>query len=240
MTKATVTVSLYYEPNVSVNHCYNNNNPRHGICADAEAWMWELRNAVSTAITANKYKDPVAGGKVQVDISIQAPRRRGRLPDTSNFRKLINDVVAAALGMDDQTFGGTDYAAVRVEEGKEACINVVIIWQYSKAKDCTIRDDSALAHGPIGKDMKRRLGLQHTEVCIGYGSAYCLQQCSVDVPLECPVTFNPGLYAEGASPCKGCEQACPCRTNTVERTRSIAAWWTSRQQSTKFARENWR
>lgn len=241
MEKATVGVTLYYEPRVSVNHCYNNNNPRHGICPDAEAWMWELRGALNTAIDTNNFRLPGVGASVQVDISIQAPRRKGRLPDTSNFRKLINDIVAATFGMDDQRFGGTDHVAVRTELDEDPCIYVVVIWQYAVVKGMAIRDDSAMAHGPISDDMKRRLGLHRVpSLCIGYGSAYCLQVCSVEVPLTCPETFNPGQYEDGASPCKVCKQTCPCLTNTQERTDNIEAWWAARKRSTKFARENWR
>jgi len=244
MKTAHIDLSLPYEPLISVNHGYNRNNQRYGICEEATVWLWTLRNKINQKMNESFYDFPYSSAGVELNIHIEAPKQRGRLPDTSNFRKFIQDVVAATLGLDDQKFSGRDMPAVRVEKGQEPRIYVEITWQYPEGK-CekmsSVRPDSKTAHGPLSKDMQRRLGLKDiSDLCIGYGSVYCATICEELVPDDCPMTFHPGQYAEKASPCQDCKKSCPCLHNTPERTEQIMLWWNARKKSTKFERDNWR
>lgn len=116
-----------YEPDVSVNHAYNRGSARYGLRPHVSGWLIALRCNASRSI------EKVGGGAaygtpVTLDLEIIAPLQRGRLPDTSNFRKLIQDTLATALGVDDVVFGGTDTPARRVTDGENPAIKIRLEW----------------------------------------------------------------------------------------------------------------
>ena len=119
---ATLWITCPYESKVSVNHAYNKNNPRYGKCREVEAWLLQLK------MLLGRLRLPVIGN-VRMDLWVYAPRQRGRLPDTSNFRKLPQDIIALALGVDDSCFGGTDHPAIRV---RTPSINICLHWQHTE------------------------------------------------------------------------------------------------------------
>jgi hypothetical protein len=117
-----------YEADVSVNHAYNRGSARYGIKPHVSSWLLALRCNANRSI--GKVGGRVAAGyPVTLDLEIIAPRGRGRMPDTSNFRKLIQDVLAAALGIDDSIFGGTDTPARRARDGEEPAIIIRLEWR---------------------------------------------------------------------------------------------------------------
>lgn len=120
---ATLWIICPYEPKVSVNRAYNKNNPRYGKRREVAAWLVQLKTLLGRL---GLYRYPVLG-QVRMDLWVYAPRRRGRLPDTSNFRKLPQDIIALALGVDDSCFGGTDHPAIRV---RTPSINICLHWQH--------------------------------------------------------------------------------------------------------------
>lgn len=120
---ARAEVVMYYEPKLSVNHAYRRGNPAYGHCGEATAWLTEFRLHCNQAIIGAV----PAIGQVTMDLAVFPPRRRGRMPDTGNFRKLPEDVLAAALEVDDACFGGTNVPAVRSDRPR---IVIMFVWQY--------------------------------------------------------------------------------------------------------------
>jgi len=116
-------VIMDYEPKVSVNHAYRRGIPAFGHCARASVWLTDFRLQCNLAIAGAC----PAVGHVTMDLAVFAPLQRGRMPDTGNFRKLPEDVLAAALGVDDACFGGTNVPAVRSDKPR---IVIIFEWQY--------------------------------------------------------------------------------------------------------------
>jgi len=236
---AHVHIKQPYEPKISVNRAYYGGSQRHKKLPEVEAWLWHFRVAVREA--AGSYGPPL--GKVRMDLAVYVPQQRGRLFDTSNARKLIQDVAAAALEVDDARFGGTDYPTERSDDPH---FSVLLSWEYDPTQPWGFqnkslpkyqpREDSQLYYGPLNKTMLRLLGLEEGDVCIGYGSAYCIQ-CGENLRSIPCVNFHPSVYDE--CPCKTCELSCPCKENPPERVAKIQLWWESRVKSIKFQRENW-
>lgn len=127
---STIIIEMPYMADVSVNHAYNQGSARYGIKAHVAGWLSALRATANRLITA--IDDGVIAEPITLDLEIAAPHQRGRLPDTSNFRKLIQDTLAAALGVDDVIFGGTDTPARRVKNDEEPCIKIELEWHNAK------------------------------------------------------------------------------------------------------------
>ena len=124
------TLVVPYEPDVSVNHAYNRGSARYGVKPHVDMWLKMLKIAANRLIGTlypAEYSEPVT-----LDLQIIVPMRKGRLPDTSNFRKLIQDTLAVCLDVDDSCFGGTDTPARRVAKGEEPGILIVLEWAVEK------------------------------------------------------------------------------------------------------------
>ena len=117
-------VKMPYEPDLSVNHCYLRGNPKFGKKKHVKNWLKAFRVKLNNIFRDNK---PTTAA-IEVDLRITVPRRRGRLPDTTNFQKVLLDVVAAATGFDDWTFTGHCYPARRVKAGEDPTITITIRW----------------------------------------------------------------------------------------------------------------
>lgn len=122
---ASISIDMPYEADVSVNHAYNKGSARYGLRQHVSIWLTLLSLTASHLVVAGGEAN---GAPVTLDLEIIAPRQRGRLPDTSNFRKLIQDTMAAALGVDDVVFGGTDTPARRAADGEEPAIIIRMQW----------------------------------------------------------------------------------------------------------------
>jgi len=67
-------------------------------------------------------------------------------------------------------------------------------------------------------------------------------KCSA-APEDCPVQFNPGVYAEVNCPCAKCDRECPCKgtdPDYEERRKDIELWWAARLASQEFESKYWR
>ena len=218
---AEIIIEMPYEAQVSTNHAYKTSSPKHGLKPEVEEWLWHLKNACVKEI-GDRYP-PI--GKVVMDLWVFCPRRPGRKPDTSNYRKIPEDSVAAALDVDDVVFGGTNYPSERSDNPR---IVIRVQWQYGTPNKTGPRPDSKLYFGLVKPPIEG--------ACVGYGSVFCTicEECPVDY---CPEIFDPSVYVD--NPCKLCEvrDGCPCMTNTKDRTERIDMWWRSRVRSVKFDRE---
>jgi len=221
LKNAEIILELPYSSFVSVNSCYKRNNPRYGLKIEAEEWLWHLKNACLKDIGD---RHPSIG-QVIVDIWVFCPNRRGRKLDATNIIKPVFDTVAAALGVDDVTFGGTAYPTERSDNPR---IVIRVQWQYGTPNKTGPRPDSKLYFGLVKPPIEG--------ACVGYGSVFCTicEECPVDY---CPEEFDPSVFVD--NPCKLCEvkDGCPCMTNTEDRTKRIDMWWKSRVRSVKFDRE---
>ena len=109
-----LSVSMPYNPQISVNHAYRRGSPRYGKKKVVTEWLADFRLLVQNQLALLDCRE--VPEKVRMDIEVLCRPRRGRRPDSSNFRKLAQDVLAAALGVDDSIFSGTDHAAVRSDD----------------------------------------------------------------------------------------------------------------------------
>ena len=115
MKTAHVTVSMPYDSMMSVNSAYIRNNPRLGHRKRVDEWLMVFKFKLNVA--RGSHGNPI--DNVRMDITIYRKIRRGRLPDTSNFRKLTQDLAASVLGVDDCLFYGADYPIVCIEALEE-------------------------------------------------------------------------------------------------------------------------
>ncbi len=119
-----VIVKMPYEPDISVNHCYNRGTPRYGLKKHVNTWLTVFQGKLNNAFMDNKPDTP----NIKMSIRITVPQRKGRMPDSTNFQKILMDHVAIAVGYDDWTFEGHCYPARRVEVGEQPTITVYIEW----------------------------------------------------------------------------------------------------------------
>ena len=234
---AGFSVSMPYDSIMSVNSAYIRNNPRLGHRKRVDQWLTVFKVKFNSA--CGSYGTPI--GNVRMDITIHRSTRQGRLPDTSNFRKLPQDLVASVLGVDDCYFYGIDYPLVcSKNRTKDDEIRFDFVWEYRTSKDGRRNDASKMSVGPLTPALMRRFSIKEGDVCIGFGSAYCMI-CSA-APKDCPVQFNPSVYIDDNCPCKSCDRSCPCRgldSEYEERRKSIEMWWKAKQTSAAFASKNW-
>lgn len=230
--QAEVNIHMPYEPKISVNSAYRKGSPRYGKLPEVEYWLYQLKAAMVEE--SQEFGPPISG--VALDLYLFAPHQRGQMPDTSNQRKICQDLVATVLEVDDSIFGGTDFPAQR---SNNPGLYLRVRWDYDDqqpwgkrevSKRVTHMSDSILYFGPQPPPVEN--------ACIGYGSVYCMT-CSENPESWCPVQFDPSLFSD--NPCKECavKDACPCMTNPEERRKDIELWWRGRVRSVKFERENW-
>lgn len=120
---ANLQIEMPYEPTVSVNRIHYRGNMRCKFVPSAELWLSSLEATLLGNIGDRK----PAIDNVTLDLAIVRRKRSGRKPDTSNFRKYIQDVVARCLNVDDSIFSGTDVA---VRYGESDLIIISCIWRY--------------------------------------------------------------------------------------------------------------
>lgn len=126
MKTAFVSVIMPYNPIISVNSAYVRNNPRLGHRKQVDGWLTVFKIKLNN----NRKNHGTPIGNVKMDITIYRKPRRGRKPDTSNFRKLPQDLAASVLGIDDSHFYGTDHP-LHVEEGEDQIV-FNFVWEYLK------------------------------------------------------------------------------------------------------------
>ena len=235
---AQVLVSMPYDPMVSVNSAYRRNNPRLGHRKRVDEWLTAFKIKLNAA--RGSYGKPI--DKVRMDIVIHRKTRRGRLPDTSNFRKLPQDLAASVLGIDDCHFYGVDYPIVCSKDRQEDDeIQFDFTWEYTKRTVFLHNPVHKMSMGPLYPTLMKRYSLKEGDVCIGFGSAYCMI-CNA-APEDCPVQFSPQVYANDNCPCKSCDRVCPCKGDDEdyeERCKDILIWWAARKRSVAFESKNWR
>jgi len=234
---AHVTVNMPYDPIISVNSAYIRNNPRLGHRKQVDQWL----TALKIKFNAARGSLGVPVGNVRMDITIYRKIRRGRLPDTSNFRKLPQDLAANALEVDDNCFYGEDHPIVCIEAQEEDEIQFDFVWEYKPTSVFLYNPTHKMSMGPIDPTLMQRYNIKDGDVCIGFGSAYCMK-CSV-APEDCPVQFNLSVYAEVNCPCAKCDRECPCKGTDPEyeeRRKDIEMWWTASLASQKFESKYWR
>ena len=230
--QAEVNIHMPYVPEISVNKAYRKGSPRYGKLPEVEYWLYRLKATMMEE--SQKFGPPVS--VPILDLYLFAPRQKGRIPDTSNFRKLPQDVISVVLGVEDSRFGGTDFPAQR---SHNPGLYLRVRWDYDDQQPWSNRDSSKrVSHNP---DSILYFGPQPPPIegaCVGYGSVYCMT-CSENPESWCPVQFDPSLFSD--NPCKECvaRDACPCMTNPKEREEQIKLWWRGRVRSVKFERENW-
>ena len=98
-----------------------------------------------------------------------------------------------------------------------------------------------MSMGPLYPTLMKRYSLKEGDVCIGFGSAYCMI-CNA-APKDCPVQFSPEVYANDNCPCKSCDRVCPCKgmdPGYEERRKDILRWWAARKRSVAFESKHWR
>lgn len=235
---ACVSVSMIYDPQVSVNSAYNRNNPRLGHRKRVIQWLTVFKCRFMLA-RGGMIRLPV--GPVKMDITICRSPRRGRLPDTSNFRKLPQDVAAAALGVDDSVFFGTDHSILTIPKSEEDTICFDFVWEYEAPGKARAYKPTKMSAGPLDETLMRRMGVKAGTVCMGFGSAYCMI-CGA-CPEDCPVQYSPEVYVKDNCPCSGCTRACPCKGQDPgyeERSENILAWWQAKVAGMKFETNFWR
>ncbi len=237
MRIAYVTVSMPYDPMISVNSAYIRNNPRLGHRKIVDEWLTVFKFKLNVA--RGSHGTPI--GNVRMDITIQRKIRRGRLPDTSNFRKLPQDLAASVLETDDCYFHGEDHPIVCIEAQEEDEIRFDFVWEYNGRTPFLYNPAHKMSMGPLYPTLMRRYSIKEGQVCVGFGSAFCML-CSA-APEDCPVQFNPSVYVSDNCPCKFCRRECPCKGNDKayeERCRNIKMWWESKLASSTFSSEHWR
>lgn len=225
LRNAYVRLEIPYFSIVSVNRAYNRGDPKQGIKEDVEKWLIVLRAELNREIKHSQMLN--IDGVVRMDITLYlppSPLRKGRDPDTSNFRKIPQDCIAAALGVDDSIFCGTDYP---IAEGDNIML-IELSWSYrSKQPDMPIQSTSKLAMGPLNHTIAQGLGLNKDDYCVGFGSAYCMR-CELE---WCPAEYTPEVYSN--VPCKECNIiSCPCKKGDEDyenRKERILLWWRSKQ-----------
>jgi len=228
MTKEVhLCIKMPYLAQVSVNSAYRQGSPKFGKLPIVDEWLMLLRAKLNRKDVGRKH--PV--GNVRMDLTIGRKPQPGRRPDVSNFRKLAQDVVAAAMNVDDNIFFGEDKPLV---VGEEEYIQIDLYWQYEQAVQ-GISYDSEPAFGP-----SKGLG-REKHLCSGFGSAYCMTCDAWDKFDLCPVNFSPEVYH--IVPCRSCKvPGCPCRKEDDSwetREESIKLWWEARKNSAKFERRYW-
>jgi len=238
MRTAYVTVSMPYDSMVSVNSAYIRNNPRLGHRKRVDEWLTAFKIKLNAA--RGSHGTPI--GNVRMDITIHRSTRRGRKPDTSNFRKLPQDLAASVLGVDDNCFFGVDHPLVcsknRTEDDE---IWFDFVWECNGRTPFLHNTVHKMSMGPLYPTLMRRYSIKEGQVCVGFGSAYCMM-CSA-APEDCPVQFNPSVYANDNCPCKSCERLCSCKGDDEaygERCKAIKMWWEAKQASSTFSSKNWR
>lgn len=236
MKIAFVTVIMPYDPVISVNSAYVKNNPRLGHRREVDQWL----TAFKINLNAARKNHGIPIGNVKMDIIIYRKIRRGRKPDTSNFRKLPQDLAASVLGVDDCRFYGADWPLVE-EEGEDQII-FNFTWEYNNGRKPFLYNPAhKMSIGPLSPILMKRYSIKEGSVCIGFGSAYCMR-CSV-APEDCPIQFNPSVYANDSCPCKTCNRDyCPCKgadEDYEERKENILIWWKARRDSVAFETEHW-
>jgi len=101
--KVTLTIGMPYLAKVSVNAAYYPHSYKKRPVV--EEWLLQLRSKMNLALFPTLLPPT---GRVELNITMRMAPRPGRPPDVSNFRKLPQDVIAAAMGVDDWIFFGTD------------------------------------------------------------------------------------------------------------------------------------
>lgn len=106
-----LTIHIPYHPKVSKNHCFIAGDRRRGYVSELRGtkriigWCEAADLIIRSEMNSRglKFKPPVV-----LDIRCHFPKQRGRRPDVANFRAVIQDVVAKAVGIDDTYFSGAD------------------------------------------------------------------------------------------------------------------------------------
>ena len=237
MKIAYVTVSMPYDPMVSVNSAYVRNNPRLGHRKRVDQWLTMFK--IKLNVARGSYGIPI--GNVRMDITIHRSTRRGRKPDTSNFRKLPQDLAASVLGVDDNCFFGIDHPLVCSKNRmKDDEIRFEFTWECNDRTPFLYNPAHKMSMGPLNATLMRRYSIKEGEVCIGFGSAFCML-CSA-APEDCPVQFDPSVYVSDNCPCKSCRKECPCKGDDEayeERCEAIKMWWGSKLASSTFSSKHW-
>jgi len=144
---ACIELELPYFPLVSVNRAYNRNNPRQGTKEEVDDWLVVLRTELNKEIKHSRMLN--IQGPICMDITLHLPARplrKGRDPDTSNFRKIPQDCIAAVLGVDDSIFYGTDHP---IAVGDNLMV-IDLSWDYLvNQPDAPIQNTSVLPMGPL-------------------------------------------------------------------------------------------
>jgi hypothetical protein len=223
LCKKELDIVMPYMPEISVNSAYNRGDPKQGHKSEVNAWGILLKNKVNRALDNPNYLKINKDTGIILNIELKIKKRPGRKPDTSNFRKIPQDIIADCLGVDDWLFYGSDSP---IQEGNDEII-FTIIWNYnSNAKDILDITRSKLHCGPLNQASRKVMGLGVGKYCIGIGTPYCLK-CSAVV--ECPVNFHPEVLIN--IPCGTCKIVCPCRALDgayIERKYLIEKWWSRR------------
>ena len=115
-------VRIPYNSRVSKNQCFIAGDRRRGYVRDVRDWCEAagriIRSDVNTRML--EFKPPIV-----LDIRCHFPKQKGRRPDAANFREVIQDVVSAAIGIDDTHFSGTDSGVWGVDP-KDACFEITV------------------------------------------------------------------------------------------------------------------
>ena len=218
-------VELPYLATLSVNRAYIRNTPRLGHKKEVDQWLTAFRCELNKEIGRNL---PVAPDtRPRLDLILLWRKKRGRIADADNFVKLPKDVAAAALGIDDWRIDQASSTVVRDDmELEEDLLQYTLHWE---AVDMVRTEQeipySVKSMGPLlSPGWITKLKLQNMNLCIGYGSAYCMICGALEY---CPEMFDPQVYSE--CPCKTCQiEICPCRGNDPaykEREERILKWW---------------
>ena len=230
MANCVATVELPYLATLSVNRAYIKNTPRLGHKEEVDQWLTAFRCELNREIGRNL---PVASDtRPRLDLVLLWRKKRGRIADADNFVKLPKDVTAAALGIDDWLIDQTSRTVVRDDIELEGdYLQYTLHWEtVDMAKSEQEIPYSAKSMGPLaGKDWIAKLKLQHMQLCIGYGSAYCM---ICDALEYCPEMFDPQVYTD--CPCRKCKiEICPCRGNDPgyeARKKRIEMWWQAKNK----------
>jgi len=215
-------VEMEYFPLVSVNRAYVRNNPRLGHKEDVDLWLTKFKAELNKEIGTRL---PVAlDTRPRLELSLLWRKKRGRIPDADNFVKLPKDIAAICLGIDDWLIDQTSDTTI-LEDGD----NWLVYTLHWSTPDRELQSQeipySAKSMGPLlSQGWITKLKLQNMDMCIGYGSAYCMTCEALEY---CPEYFDPSVYED--CPCKKCDiEICPCRGNDPEyeeRKKNILRWW---------------
>lgn len=116
-----VIIRMPYESDINVKNCFAKNNE---IKKHVRNWLMAFQAKLGNALRDNIPKTAA----IEIDLAIVVPQRKGKLPDTHNYRELILHSVGKVVGYDDWTFAGHWYPARRVEADEEPTITVTIRW----------------------------------------------------------------------------------------------------------------